>query len=349
MIAEAPKKNLYFFAKKNRLICDFPLTEKRLIFYDREKDVDKMKREFEVVSQGSFPDLNVFLVQMVSRTPHIHKEIELGLVIKGEVAVKENGRIWTISENGMYLINAMEPHEFAAKQPDTLILAIQASPKLLRTFLPDAAMRRYQTEPSIQSRFREEDYAALTKDCIRLARRYHRRDQGYEVACFALIGQIFLLLETCIPIITIDQRDYDAARRRTERMARITDYMDQHYQQKLLLGDIADKFGLTLTYASHLFKDTLGVTFQDYLKEKRFEHALPLMTGTSRSLLDISLESGFSDERYLSALFLERFGLSPREYRKRLNPRPNVRMPGNTSLQRILDSEEALQRLSQFD
>lgn len=307
-----------------------------------------MKREFEVVSQGRFPDLYVFLVQMVSRTPHIHKEIELGLVMRGQLTVKENGRAWTIQEGDMYLINAMGPHEFAANQPDTLILAIQASPKLLRPFLPDAAMRRYQTEPPIRSWFRNGDYTALTKDCVQLARRYHRRDQGYEVACFSLIGQVFLLLENHIPILMIDQKDYDTVRRRTDRMAQITDYMDQHYQQKLLLGDIADQFGLSLTYASHLFKDTLGVTFQDYLKEKRFEHALSLIAGTGRSILDISLESGFSDERYLTALFRERFGISPREYRKRLSPMPNVRMPSDTSLQRILGSEEALLHLARF-
>ena len=71
-----------------------------------------------------------------------------------------------------------------------------------------------------------------------------------------------------------------------------------------------------MTYLSHLFKDTLGISFQDYLKQKRFEYACNLIATTQRKILDISISSGFSDVRYLTKLFQERFGCTPKEYRK---------------------------------
>lgn len=95
------------------------------------------------------------------------------------------------------------------------------------------------------------------------------------------------------------------------------DYIDENFRRKLLLGEIARREGLTMSYLSHLFKDTLGMSFQEYLKKRRFEYARSLLLGTRKSLLDISLESGFSDARYMIRMFAEEFGCSPREYRRK--------------------------------
>ena len=307
-----------------------------------------MKKEFEVVSQDTFKYLHVFLVHMASRTPHIHREIELGLVMDGKLTVREGKREWLLEKDEMYLINAMEAHEFVARDPHTLILAIQVSPKLMTPFLPHAALIRYQTDPPLSSDFPPDSDtgAELRKLCISLAGQYHEKAACYELACFSLIAQILLLLGRHIPHAFIEQKDYDAARRRMERMARITDYIDQHCQRKLLLEEIAEKNDLTLTYASHLFRDTLGVTFQDYLKEKRFEHAFSLIETTDRTILEISLESGFSDERYLNAIFRARLGCTPKEYRKTLIQTQREPMQASISTQRILSSQETLQLLN---
>ena len=45
------------------------------------------------------------------------------------------------------------------------------------------------------------------------------------------------------------------------------DYIDENFRRKLLLGEIARREGLTMPYLSHLFKDTLGMSFQEYLKK----------------------------------------------------------------------------------
>ena len=48
-------------------------------------------REFEIVSNPQFRNLHVFLVRMLSRTPHIHREMELGYVLRGEAALRYGG------------------------------------------------------------------------------------------------------------------------------------------------------------------------------------------------------------------------------------------------------------------
>lgn len=135
---------------------------------------------------------------------------------------------------------------------------------------------------------------------------------------------------------------------RSERLLSIIDHIDKHFHHKLLLEDIADRQGLTMTYLSHLFKEAFGVTFQDYLKEKRFDYARELLSTTSRSITDISVSSGFSDVRYLTKLFRERMGCTPSEYRMR-NEVTNAQMHNvQESLQHIFTSDEGLMLIAQL-
>ena len=69
-------------------------------------------REYEIVSSPQFRYLNIFLVRMLSRTTHIHTEIELGVILDGSVLLKNSTDSWDLQKGDIYLINSLEPHEF---------------------------------------------------------------------------------------------------------------------------------------------------------------------------------------------------------------------------------------------
>ena len=84
-----------------------------------------MAREYEIVSSPQFRYLNIFLVRMLSRTTHIHTEIELGVILDGSVLLKNSADSWELQKGDIYLVNSLEPHEFMSKGKGALILSIQ--------------------------------------------------------------------------------------------------------------------------------------------------------------------------------------------------------------------------------
>ncbi len=90
-----------------------------------------MKHEFEVVSHSQFRHLQVFLVHLLSRTPHLHRDLEIGLILDGEVDVRLGQQVSHLKKDDLYLINSMDAHEFITEGNGVLVLAIQVSPKLL--------------------------------------------------------------------------------------------------------------------------------------------------------------------------------------------------------------------------
>lgn len=305
-----------------------------------------MAREFEVISNPQFRNMHVFLVRMLSRTPHMHAELEVGFVLRGSAALRMGGQRYALNVMDGYWINPLEAHEFRAEAQDAIILAIQVSPRLLESFFAETPPVRFRGGPLLRRAIANDaQYGALFALCAALARAYLERPPHYEYDCFALVADLLARLNRLLPGEELTPAAWTPIRRRREHFVSILDYIDKNFRRKLLLQEIAGREGLTMPYLSHLFRDTLGMSFQEYLKKKRFEYARPLIIGTNRSLLDISLESGFSDTRYMTGMFMEEFGCSPRAYRRQSGNAGCVEAASGGTAQHILSREEAARLL----
>lgn len=306
-----------------------------------------MAREFEIVTHSQFRNLNIFLVQMISRSAHIHRETELGVVLEGRVELQVSRERYLLEAGSIYLVNSMDAHAFAAEGKGALILSIQLSRRLMEAFATNATNLQFLGSPRIREHFcaREGEYDRLVLLCLELARTYLGCEADYEYRCFALAAKLLYDLKRQLPNRQLSRQDYLPLAQKTDRILSVCNYIDEHFTHKLLLEDIARRESVSMPYLSHLFKDTLGISFQDYLKEKRFEYACGLIAGTDRKILDISLSSGFSDVRYLTKLFQERFGCTPRQYRQAgQTPKRAAAIPSESS-ERRLSPQEGLQRL----
>lgn len=97
-------------------------------------------------------------------------------------------------------------------------------------------------------------------------------------------------------------------------------YIQEHYQEKLRLKDIASRFYLSSGYCSVLFSRYLGKTFPEYLTELRIHKACQLLRGTALSINEIAAQAGIDDYFYFNKVFKRATGLTPSQYRKAENP-----------------------------
>lgn len=307
-----------------------------------------MAKEYEVVSHPHLNHINAFLVRMVERTTHIHRDLEIGIVLEGSVTLKIDQHSYPLKEKDAYLVNPMESHELVADENGVLLIALQLSPQLITPIFPDACNIRYLDSANLGKCFQDvpRRYLILNAICVELAYCYLERCPGYEFKCFSLSAALFHLLHATVSLEVMSSQDYLPMKQRTDRILSITDYIEQNFQRKLLLAEIARREGLSLTYLSHFFKDALGMTFQEYLNQKRFEYACHLLATTDRKILDISLSSGFSDVRYFNNAFQEQFGCTPGQYRHgKGGILPEIRMLTDTT-QSFVEPKDALLMLA---
>lgn len=270
-----------------------------------------MNKEFELVAHPQFTAFNMLLVRLQNRAPHLHKEMEIGLIINGELELVVANQKRTLTAGDMYVLNPMEVHEFHMIRKSALILAAQVSRSFLSSFFHHDQVT-YFAEINIRSFFKQDEtrYDVMKGLFIELAYNYFEQSANYEYKCMSLINMILYNLHTYIPKVIFSDTDYDTYQKKQDRINRITDYIEEHFTEKLLLSDISKQEHLSLTYLSHLFKDDMNMTFQQYLNLKRLERAVMLLHSTNKKILTISIESGFSDVRYLNQTCQKYYGCS---------------------------------------
>jgi len=93
-------------------------------------------------------------------------------------------------------------------------------------------------------------------------------------------------------------------------------YINDHYNEKIVLEDIAGMVGLNPVYFSVLFKKETGLNFSDYLVNYRMDVAKNLLRSTNDTIAAIADSVGYKDSRYFSQLFTKIVGIKPALYRK---------------------------------
>lgn len=275
------------------------------------------KSEFEVVRYEKMRHLHIFLVNVLFRNMHEHSDFELNMVLKGSGKIRCRGGELAVKPGMIFLLNSYEPHEIASDTTEPVqILSVQISNHFCKEYFP----RLHNVEFGV-SELTEALPPALLEEVrdllLSTTVRFFRESPAFQFDC---VGRISLLLSKLLnelPHIIIDDQEYAVRKRKTARIRRITAYIDQHYKEKIMLPDLAEMEGITTTYLSHFFHDTFHMTFQEYLNRLRLEKALILMKDPSLYLVDICMECGFSDNKYLNRMFMKKFGCSASEYRKK--------------------------------
>ncbi|MCR5847937.1 MAG: AraC family transcriptional regulator [Lachnospiraceae bacterium] len=92
-------------------------------------------------------------------------------------------------------------------------------------------------------------------------------------------------------------------------------YIDSHFNEKIILEDIAEKTGLHPCYLATLFKKETGKTFGNYLTEKRIETSKALLSKTDYSFTQIACSLAFCSQSHFTKVFRQHTGFTPKQYR----------------------------------
>lgn len=273
-----------------------------------------MKHEYEIIHHNNV-NFHVFLVNLLYRAPHIHKDYELCLVLEGSATLFINSESYHLEKNDIFILNPFCGHEIKAESP-ALILSLQVSPALFSDYYPRITNTLF--DATILSRAHNDCMESIRKFMFDIAFSFFYKENLYEFECIILFNQLFQYLLKNLPNHTVSESERLSKKKKGNRIESIVKYIDEHYFEKLLLRDIAAYLKLDLHYLSHFFKECFGVSFQNYLLKIRCEHARQLLLSSDLSLLDICIACGFSDPKYFNKGFEQQYGCFPKEYRKKL-------------------------------
>ena len=116
--------------------------------------------------------------------------------------------------------------------------------------------------------------------------------------------------------LALQVRDDESQKQNSSIIENAIKFIDQNYSdESISLNVVAKAINISANYLSAVFSQKMGISFVEYLTQKRMEKAKYLLRNTAKRSGEIAYEVGYKDPRYFSFVFKKTQQCTPRDYR----------------------------------
>lgn len=134
----------------------------------------------------------------------------------------------------------------------------------------------------------------------------------FDFKSSAIINNLILTL-----LVQIDNRKWVFANY-DKRIQNALHYIDNNIKEYISNHQIAAVGNMAINSFARRFKETVGVSVQQYIVKVRIEKARLLMHHSNKSIDEIAIECGFYDRHHFSKVFKNVLNVSPGYYKQHL-------------------------------
>jgi len=103
-----------------------------------------------------------------------------------------------------------------------------------------------------------------------------------------------------------------------KRIAKVIHFIDENIETELQNSQLSEVASMATNSFARLFKNSMQLTVQQYIQQKRIERAIMLFHHSSLEIDEIAGECGFYDRHHFSNVFKKQTGFAPAKYRKKI-------------------------------
>ncbi|WP_100407485.1 AraC family transcriptional regulator [Bacillus solitudinis] len=129
---------------------------------------------------------------------------------------------------------------------------------------------------------------------------------------YELSGYAYTFLMECMQYFEHDQNKVE---KWPIAIVKSIQFMEQRYQEDLILSDIVNVSGLSKYHFTRLFHRTVNDTPIKYLTKIRMNHALELLQNKELTIEEVARNVGYTNANYFSKVFKSVLDVTPSEYR----------------------------------
>ena len=255
-----------------------------------------------IKSYTSFDPIRVFYARSQGFEIHAHSELELILVLNGNVAIETEGKTFNLFEMDIAVINSHKCHNLVASEySEVIVLQIQKE-FVLDYFGKDAI--------TFENFYHKKTNYKLKVALIDLLLKNHHAPNNHDLLEVNLLQILDLIKEKTY----IDNEKQAQVLTTKEIVYRVVEELS--YDLDKNLETFAEKYHISYSHLSREFFAIMGVHFTDYVKHIKLNFAVHRLINTNLSLTEVAIDSRFANSQVFSRIFKKEFQMTPSQYRK---------------------------------
>ena len=258
-----------------------------MAFYEEKHGFDADYFTVESKRDLNFPD-------------HVHRCLELVCVEEGRMVVTVEEKEWILTAGDCILIWSAQVHSFRSEGHSRHTLCVFA-PELVRRFFT-----LHTAELPLCPVLRGEKAAV----CRSLLLSLHNGDEILRAK-----GILYLLAGELEKHVVFRKRARGRHEESAVLMTQMLAYMNENFTGDCSIGRMAEELCYEKTYLAKLFSKTVGLPPAQYVLQLRLSRACELLLSTSDHIINVGSASGFASLRAFNRNFMERYGMTPTQFR----------------------------------
>ena len=254
-------------------------------------------------------EIQLLIENNISEKEHVHREIELLYILEGTLVLELTGEKYVLKKNDIMVVNSRKEHA-ARGNSDCLICRIYIDYRLVLQM----TKRNFISFWCCSLSGSDADYDELRSVLGSLIGSF-MGSGGRET--FRSAGQKYMLL-ACLTEKFLIRSNQPSGEIKDERIDRMIEYINDHYQEQLTLHDLAKTLYMSESSASRCFKKMMGINYVEYINRVRLHYAVEDLLYSQKSVTRISADCGFSNPSVFNKWFRKVYGCAPSEYRERM-------------------------------
>ena len=257
-------------------------------------------------------DYQIRVEKIKTLSPRVNSGICILATLRGSIRLRINQFDYQLCQAQTAVINHLDQYAVDGGDEGNIVLLLHMPQQYLMDNCPEALQSHFSSLPPKENEATSTELAMQVAETALLEM---KKAPGYRIKVQSNLFEILYCLMTSF-------RDIAAvpslpAMKENDRLREILPFLASNFRSRLSLREVADRYYLSTSHLSRLFRNKLGITFSEYLTTLRLEDARTKLLDTGKSVFQIALESGFANEKMFSKQFQNHYHLTPTEHRHR--------------------------------
>lgn len=247
---------------------------------------------------------------------HWHRELEIVYTFVGHAEHYIDGKVYRADSGSLFVTNSESIHKIVSdinidENVDTVAIVLIINPEFVEQLIPNIKEMYFRTDVHSEN----EKIDKIMREFLEYSDHRKSMEPYEEVKLLGLMYELMYLI--CKDALASRKEAFPINNEKNmERLRGIMLYVNTHYMEPIQQQRVAEKFYFTREYFSRFFRKNTGMTFKEYLMKVRVRAAKKEILETEKSMLEIAMDTGFTDSRSLIHAFKEVYNITPYQFKK---------------------------------
>ncbi len=251
-------------------------------------------------------------VNSFGSSPHSHDvESEIIQCFENNGRILINGELYNMKKNGLYFIHGLDTHFVAPEDLNRYnhSIIILNTPELKKLFY-NLGMR---DEFKLLFSSRGGMFCELSDDAVIETDKLFLEIKGILNDNSRI--KYARLASALVRLVDIGLKYTENAEKTNDKLTDIFSFISDNALNKLTIDEICKKTHISKYHLCRIFKENMGVTIGEFIKNRRLSVAKQMLLNTDYKMTEIAEKCGFTDSSFFTKVFSKELGITPSAFR----------------------------------